>query len=181
MSEKYKFIDPHGLYFTTSTIVDWIDLFSRKEFRYIVLDSLRYCQTHKGLKIHAWCLMSSHLHMIISSDLGNLSDIMRDFKKHTAKRIIAEMDIINESRRKWLKEAFAAAGKDLKRIKNFKVWKDGNHPKCIETIYFLEQKLDYIHNNPVENELVDEPEYYIYSSARDYQGRQGMLKVELLY
>ena len=165
----------------TATIVDWIDLFSRKEFRYIVLDSLRYCQTHKGLKIHAWCLMSNHLRMIISSDLGNLSDIMRDFKKHTAKRIIAEMDVINESRREWLKEAFVAAGRDLKRIKNFKVWKDGNHPKCIGTIYFLEQKLDYIHNNPVENELVDEPEYYLYSSARDYHGRQGLLKVELLY
>ncbi len=180
MSEKYKFMDPMGLYFTTSTIVNWIDLFTRKEFRYIVIDSLHFCQERKGLKIHSWCLMPSHLHMIISSENGNLSEIMRDFKRFTARKIIKEMEIINESRREWLLEAFHIAGKDLKRIKAFKVWKDGNHPKCIMTNYFLDQKLTYIHYNPVENEMVDEPEDYIYSSARDYVGRKGLLKIELL-
>ncbi len=89
MSEKYKFHDPDGIYFVTPTIVDWVDLFTRKEYCQLIIDSLQYCQLKKGLVIHAWCIMPSHLHLIISrtGDFG-LSEIMRDFKKHTSKRIV---------------------------------------------------------------------------------------------
>lgn len=187
MSEKYKFNDPYGLHFVASTIVHWIDLFTRKEFRHIVINSLKYCKDKKGLKIHAWCLMPSHLHMIISSDQEKLSDIMRDFKKYiypslsrTSKQIVSEMERINESRKEWLIRAFASSGHNLNRIKNFKVWKDGNQPKGIETNDFLIQKLEYIHNNPVQAELVDESYHYIYSSARDYAEIKGLLEVDLL-
>ena len=180
MSEKYKFHDPYGLHFVTCTVVHWIDLFTRKEFRHVVVGSLKYCQENKGLKVHAWCLMPSHLHMIISSDKERLSDIMRDFKKFTSKQIVKEMDALNESRKEWLLRAFRSAGKDVKRVKNFKVWQDGNQPKGIETNDFLEQKLDYIHMNPVEAEIVEEAEHYLYSSARDYSGIKGMIKVALL-
>lgn len=180
MSEKYKFHNPEGLYFVTSTIVHWIDLFTRKEFKHIIVESLRYCQKEKGLIVHAWCLMPSHLHMIISAKNGDLAGIIRDFKKHTSKAIVKEMDLINESRKEWLLRAFKNAGEKLTRITHYKVWQDGNQPKEIITNYFLDQKLDYIHNNPVENEMVDEPEHYLYSSARDYAGIKGLLDVELL-
>jgi hypothetical protein len=118
--------------------------------------------------------------MIVSSKKEPLQDIMRDFKKHTSKEIAKCIEEINESRSEWLLRAFASAGKDLKRISGRKVWQDGNQPKGIETNAFLEQKLDYIHRNPVEAEMVDEPEYYLYSSARDYAGKRGLLKVELV-
>ncbi|MEQ8556184.1 MAG: transposase [Cyclobacteriaceae bacterium] len=180
MSEKYKFRNPEGIYFTTSTIVFWIDLFTRRALKDVVLDSLKYCQKEKGLDIYAWCLMPSHLHMIIGSDNGNLSDIMRDFKNYTAKKLVSEISLINESRKDWLLAAFSKAGKNLKRIKNNKVWKDGNHPKEIETNYFLDQKLNYIHENPVVAGIVEQSEHYLYSSARDYCGIPGLLKVLLL-
>jgi len=180
MSEKYKFHDQHGIHFVTTTVVHWIDLFTRKELRHVVLDSLRYCQKEKGLVIHSWCLMPSHLHMIVSSSKENLSDIMRDFKKHTSKKIIEELGQFNESRKEWLFRAFQQAGSDLKRITSFKVWQDGNQPKGIETNSFLEEKLNYIHNNPVESEVVDEAENYLYSSARDYAGIKGLLEVEVI-
>jgi putative transposase len=57
MSEKFKFHDPEGLYFVTSTVVHWIGLFTRKELKHIIIDSLKHCQGYKGLIIHAWCLM----------------------------------------------------------------------------------------------------------------------------
>ncbi|WP_436516096.1 REP-associated tyrosine transposase [Ekhidna sp. To15] len=180
MSEKYKFRDPNGLYFTTSTIVFWIDLFTRKEFKHIVIDSLKFCQKEKGLVIHAWCLMPSHLHMIVSSETGSLSEIMRDFKKFTSKTIISELDQINESRKEWLIRAFKQSGRNLNRIKEFKVWQDGNKPKAIVSNSFLDEKLMYIHQNPVDAEMVDEPEDYLYSSARDYCGIKGLLEVRLL-
>lgn len=180
MSEKYKFHDPYGLYFATATIVHWIDLFTRKELKHIVVDSLRHCQSEKGLIIHAWCLMPSHLHLIVSSKGESLSAIFRDFKKYTATKIVRELDRIGESRREWLLRAFTQSGKKLKRIKNFKVWQDGNQPKGIETNYFLDEKLEYIHNNPVDAEIVDEAASYLYSSARDYAGNKGLLEVEFL-
>ncbi len=179
MSEKYKFRNPEGIYFVTSTIVEWIDLFTRKEIKYIIVDSLKYCQEEKQLVIHAWCLMPSHLHMIVSSK-NNLSGIFRDFKKFTNKRIIDEIYKINESRREWLLKAFRGRAKNIKRISNYKVWQDGNHPMEIFSNRILDQKLRYIHNNPVKDEIVDEPEYYWYSSARDYAGMRGILDVVLL-
>ena len=106
---------------------------------------------------------------------------MRDFKKYTSKQVIATLPQINESRRDWLLRAFARAAEPLKRVKQYKVWQDGNHPVEIFSNRFLDQKLHYIHNNPVVAEIVDEPEDYLYSSARDYIGKPGLLAVELLY
>ena len=116
MSEKYKFRDAEALYFTTSTVVFWIDLFTRKEFKHSIVNTLKYYQDKRGLKIHAWCLMPSHLHMIVSSKKEKLSNQFRDFKKYTSKQIIAELGKINESRREWLIRAFQQSGQDLKRI-----------------------------------------------------------------
>lgn len=139
MSEKYKFRNPEGLYFTTSTVVHWIDLFTRRELKHVIIDSLRHCQKEKKLQIHSWCLMPSHLHMIVSTKGESLSSIMRDFKKFTSKRIVSEMEQINESRQVWLLKAFKNSGQDLRRISNYKVWQDGNQPKEIETNEFLDQ------------------------------------------
>ena len=129
MSEKYKFHDPDGIYFIALTIVDWIDLFTRPDYKYMIVESLKYCQLEKGLKLHAWSIMSSHVHMIISrsGDLS-LSELMRDFKKYTSKKIIELMDHINESRKEWILEAFQGAAATIKRNTNYKVWQDGNHP-----------------------------------------------------
>ncbi len=180
MSEKYKFHDDYGIYFVTSTVTNWIDLFTRKELKRIIVDSLQFCQSSKGLVIHAWCLMPSHLHIIVSSRDQHLSDIMRDFKKFTAKKIIKELGLINESRKNWLFQAFQEAGKHMNRIQKYKVWQDGNHPISLESNYFVDQKLSYIHQNPVESEIVEEPEQYLHSSARDYAGIKGLLEVELI-
>jgi putative transposase len=181
MSEKYKFNDPEGTYFITMSIVGWIDLFTRPELKHVIIDSLKYCQKEKGLVINAWCLMPSHLHLIARTSSVPLPDIMRDFKKFTAKEIIKVLDRINESRKGWILDMFSEVSDGLKRVDNYKVWQDGNHPELIFSSEFQKQKLSYLHNNPVEAEFVDEPEYYLYSSARDYRiSRKGLLEIELL-
>lgn len=181
MSEKYKFHNEEGIYFITPTIINWIDLFTRQAYSELVLDSLRYCQKEKGLIIHAWCIMPSHLHLIISK-FGNeqLSSIVRDFKKFTSKAIIMEIENIAESRRNWLLRDFKQAGEQLKRITNYKVWQDGNHPVELDTNKMLEQRLSYLHNNPVENGIVFQAEDYFYSSAIDYYGGNGLLDIEMI-
>ncbi|MEP2772221.1 MAG: transposase [Fulvivirga sp.] len=180
MSEKYKFDNPEGIYFVTLSIVHWIDLFTRKEFKWIMVDAIKHCQENKVLIVYAWCLMPSHLHLIISTKGDVLPGILRDFKKFTSKEIIKTIPLIHESRHDWLLNAFSKAGKDIKRIKGYKVWQDGNHPELLESNKFFDQKLDYIHFNPVEAEIVDEPENYWYSSARDCSGNKGLVNVEFI-
>ncbi len=82
MSTAYKFNNPTGIYFISIATVEWIDVFTRKEYIEIVLESIKYCQKEKGLIIYAWCIMSNHVHLIISAMEGFvLSEIVRDFKK----------------------------------------------------------------------------------------------------
>jgi putative transposase len=179
MSERYKFFDPAGMYFVTSTIIGWVDLFTRRESKHIVIDSLKYCQTNKGLQIHAWCLMPSHLHMIISSVGAPLSGILRDFKKFTTSAIINEIKTGPESRHEWMLELFGKAAEQMERVWHYKVWQDGNHPVLLRSKKFINQRLDYLHWNPVEAEIVEKPEDYLYSSARDYYcNKKGLLKVD---
>jgi putative transposase len=93
------------------------------------IDSLKYCQKNKGLELYAWCLMPSHLHMIISAKEDvNLSDILRDFKKFTSKEIIRLIQEEPESRREWMLDKFEFAGRYNPKIKNYKFWQDGNKP-----------------------------------------------------
>ena len=101
MSEGgYKIRNPAAIHFITFSVVEWIDVFTRKDYRDIVLDSIRYCQAEKGLVLHSWCLMSNHLHLVASAKNENLSDILRDFKKFTSKQIIeAILNNKQESRR----------------------------------------------------------------------------------
>jgi putative transposase len=171
-------ISPGYAYYLTLTIVGWIDVFSRPAYRHIIIDSLNYCIANKGLTVYAWCLMSNHLHLVAGAkEEGNLSDILRDFKKFTSKAIITTIKEIPESRRDWMLNLFWYAGKNNKKIKYYKVWQEGNDAKEIYSTAFLDEKMNYIHNNPVRAELVANPEEYLCSSARDYSGEKGLVEI----
>ena len=176
--DRYSISDQNDLYFLTFTVVFWMDVFTRKEYKHIIVESLNYCIKEKGLNIFCWCLMSNHLHLIASArEYCRLSDIIRDFKKFTAKKIISEMKTINESRQTWLISKFEYAGKNLSRIEQYKFWKDGSHAIVLNGAVILQQKLDYIHHNPVAADIVEEPHYYKYSSAIDYANGKGLVNI----
>ena len=163
------------------TVVDWVDVFTRKEYCYDTVDSFKYCQENKGLEIYAWCIMSSHLHIICRAKVGfMLSDIIRDFKKFTAKKIINRIIDEPESRRDWLLYRFEYAAKYKKQNTKYMFWKKDNHTILLDTNKMMQQRLNYIHNNPVEAGIVDEPEHYVFSSARDYAGIKGLLKLKMI-
>jgi REP element-mobilizing transposase RayT len=178
MGVRNKITD-NNMYFLTMTVVNWIDVFTRPIYKHIIVDALQYNIKNKGLIVSGWCLMSNHLHLLSEADEGyHLSDILRDFKKFTSKAIIKEIiDNPQESRKKWLLNEFAFAGKILKKPQAYKFWQEGNAAKEIYSTKFLEQKLDYIHNNPVKAEIVAEPHEYLYSSAKDYAGEKGLLDI----
>ena len=167
----------------TFTVVEWVDVFTRKEYKDILIDNLRYCQKEKGLTIYGWCLMSNHVHLVVSTKTLDVSDLLRDFKKYTAKKIIEYLiNNVYESRKEWMLKVFRQAGANNSRNANYQFWRQENQPKIIYTPAFAAQKLEYIHNNPVEAGIVTTAEEYLYSSARDYfEGRQcGLLEIEFL-
>ena len=180
MSDKYKIWDNEKAYFLTLTVVGWIDVFTRKSHKLAIIDSLKYCQKEKGLVIFGYCLMSSHLHLIARAEGScNMSEILRDFKKFTSKAIINQILNEQESRREWMIEYFRKAGMNLKGITNYKFWQEGNHAELISSNKFFNEKLDYIHLNPVKELLVEKPEDYYFSSARNYAGLNNDLEIVL--
>jgi REP element-mobilizing transposase RayT len=178
MSEKYKIREKYKAYFLTLTVVGWIDVFIRKNYKMTLVDSLNYCQKEKGLTLFGYCIMSSHIHLIARADgIYSLSDILRDFKKYTSKAIVEQIMNENESRREWMLGLFRKTGEDLKGITNYKFWQDGNHPEEISSNNFFNEKLDYIHNNPVIELIVEKPEDYYFSSARNYAGLNYQIEI----
>ena len=185
MSEGgYRITDQYATYFLTFTVVGWVDLFTRKKCRQILIDSLKYCQINKGLILYSYIIMSNHMHLIAAAreETSGLSGIIRDFKRATSKEILIWIrDNPKERRRDWLDLVFKYHGKLNKNNNIHQVWKQNNKPMiCMHPLFTL-QKLNYIHNNPVKAGIVDHPEDYIYSSARNYALRDDVvLDVTLL-
>lgn len=175
MAFAYRVRDEGAVYFVTFTVHQWVDVFSRPCYRQILLDSLRYCQQHKGLDIFAWVLMSNHIHLIIRSRHESLIATIRDLKKFTAKKIVHAIESNqHESRKAWLLMT-------LRYCEKIWFWEEGYHGEEIYTPEFFETKLNYIHQNPVRNGLVEKPEDYLLSSAGDYLGvRKGALDLVMM-
>jgi putative transposase len=174
MAFAYTIKDQFGQYFITCTVHQWVDIFTRKLYIDILLDSLRFCQKEKGLTIHAWVIMSNHIHLIISSKKEKLSDIIRDFKKYISTKIVSAIrENPKERRKKWLLWLF-------RKEEKIWFWEEGYHGEEIITQPFFESKLNYIHLNPVRAGFVEKEEEYVYSSCGDYYGnRKGLLELEM--
>jgi len=181
MSSSYKFYNPDTIYYVTFVTVGWIDVFTRKKYKDVLVESLKYCQDHKGLIIHGWVIMTNHLHLIISRQANNeMSDIIRDFKKYTAGKLIKLIQENIESRKAWMLNVFRDAGKRNSNNKKYQLWRQVNHPEELFSNKYLDQKLDYLHINPVVEGIVDYEEQYLYSSARDYAGGNGLLETKFI-
>ena len=163
-------------------VVGWVDVFTRKEYRDIFIESLEYCQKNKGLRLFGWCLMSNHFHMICCADDGyEMSGILRDLKKFTSKEILKAIEKNpQESRKEWMLATFKNAGEHNGNNKKYQFWRQDNMPVELFSPVAMDRKLDYIHNNPVEAGIVERPEEYIYSSAKFYSGEKGLLDIEKL-
>ena len=182
MSRKYKFNNNDKLYFVSFAVINWIDLFIRKEYKEEIVNSLSYCIEKKNLELYAWCIMTSHIHLIIGSSGNPLENIMRDFKRHTSEKLhLLIKGNTTESRREWLLAMMEKAGKENSNNCGFQLWQQHNHPIELSTQIMIHQKLDYLHNNPVTAGFVESPEDWLYSSAQEYYtGKKGMINILLI-
>jgi len=163
---RWKILPGVNLYFITTTIVEWQNVFVSLPMFEMIIESLRYCVAHKGLHLHAYIIMPNHAHYIVSAEPPeHLSNIIRDFNRHTSQRIT---ELLEEGRQTNILDIFQHAAMEEGRSNKYKVWQEGFHPIGIDTAKFFREKLEYLHNNPVRKGFVDEPEHWRYSSARNY-------------
>lgn len=176
MSRKYKLGDSSKVYFISFAVVHWIDLFTRKEYKDIVLDSWRYCQAEKDLDIYGWCIMSNHVHMIIGSRNRALDKTVGEMKSYTSRALRkAIADHIGESRKEWIMGMMETAGMRNSNNEEWQLWQQHNKSLEILNRDMFYQKLNYIHQNPVEAGFVENEEDYLYSSARDFYDKKGLI------
>lgn len=168
---RYKIYDDSYPYFITSTFVKWYPLFSDPKIAEICIKSIQYAQQNLGLHLYGWVLMENHMHLIVkANDLGNVVSRMKSF---TARAIVDYLKEVNKSKLNDLEWAKL----DFKIDQDFQVWQEGFHPEQINSREVMENKIAYIHMNPVKRGYVDKPEYWRYSSMGAYIGHNGLLDV----
>ncbi|MEP6713152.1 MAG: transposase [Ferruginibacter sp.] len=143
--------------------------FIREEYNQVINDLWKHRQGKRGLEIYGWCIMASHVHMIIGSRKDKLEDIVRDTKKHKSSELkTAIKNNSQESRKEWMLWMMERAG--TKNINN-KDWQFGNSinkPLEIKSQQMFDEKINYIHQNPVQAGFLTREEDWKYSSARDF-------------
>ena len=176
MRSRYKITDKDGIYFITSTTVEWLPVFTTQPYFDVMVQSLTFCQKHKGLQLFGYVILDNHFHLIVAGP--NIGKIITDMKKFTAREII---DKLQEDGKKWLLNQLAYYKKRHKTESNYQVWQEGYHPELIVSADMLKQKMDYIHHNPVKRGLVSAPEHWLHSSARHYLlGASSVIKIDPL-
>ncbi|HZV70896.1 MAG TPA: transposase [Saprospiraceae bacterium] len=179
MTTGYQIYNPANAYYLTFTVVDWVDVFTRKVYRDIILDCFSYCRANKGLQVWAYVIMTNHIHCILSAKNNNLSDVLRDFKRHTASTMLKTIQTPQESRRDWMIKRFEFAARSNVRNNQHQFWMHDNHAEELITAGFMNQKLNYIHSNPVRAGFVENASEWLYSSASNYLNLPSLIEIDV--
>jgi hypothetical protein len=74
---------------------------------------------------------------------------------------------------------FNFTGKNNNNNKDYQFWIQNYHPVELATEHMYQQRLNYLHQNPVRAGMVWEPWHYKYSSAIDYYTEtKGLIQIE---
>jgi putative transposase len=173
MRSRYRILHPDHAHFVTCTIVEWLPVFTSQACCDILVKSLQHCRQRKGLKIYAWVILDTHFHAILAAP--DLSSVLRDLKSFTAREILQQLEV--EGRHWLLNQLHYFRG--AHRTNDYQVWQEGSHPQAIVTDHAMEQKIEYVQNNPVKRGWVTAPEHWCYSSAREWlDGAQPLLRCD---
>ncbi|MBD3616949.1 MAG: transposase [Gracilimonas sp.] len=169
---RYKFYEKHYPYFITSTILEELPILSKPQIAQIVLDQLVYLQQRREVTLYAYILMGNHFHAIVQGE--ELAKKLRLGKSYTARQIL---DVLKQNGHTHWLEKLKWNKRSHKIGRTFQVWQEGLHPKQLTNMKMVNQKIEYIHVNPVRAGFVKEPAHWRYSSACDYLGVQGLIPV----
>jgi REP element-mobilizing transposase RayT len=153
MRSRYRVTPETNTYFITTSTHLWVPILFNETLFQVILDSLKYCQTNKGLRLHGYVIMTNHIHAILShEEYDQIPNTIRDFKRHTGKEIKNYLSNLGKfSQLFWVKIFY-----NKERGQN-RIWQKGYHPVAIKSKAFFDEKLAYIHHNPVKKGFVAQP------------------------
>lgn len=169
--DRYRILDSTAPHFLTCTVLEWLPLFAQPANAQILLDSLQFLQDEQRLTLYGYVILENHCHLLAHSP--DLSKAMASFKSYTAAQILKRM----VERKSPVLRLLALHKARHKVDRQYQLWQEGSHPEQIEGDTMMRQKLRYIHNNPVARGYVDDPLHWRYSSARNYEGQDGLVSV----
>jgi len=169
--DRYRILDPSAPHFLTCTVLEWLPLFAQPANARILLDSLQFLQDQQRLTLYGYVILENHCHLLARS--AALPKTMASFKSFTAARIIDRLTELDSP----VLRLLAMHKARHKADREHQLWQEGSHPEQIEGEAMMRQKLGYIHNNPVARGYVDDPLHWRYSSARNYEGQEGLIQV----
>lgn len=174
MKSRYKVLTHYeNLYFLTLNVHMKVPVFTDSSYMNLLIENFNFYRETQNLKIYAYVIMDNHLHLIASHP-DNLSDVLRNFKSYTAKILLSKL---HQDKKEWILHILSSYKPAYKKNSKFQFWQEGNHPKLIQTMEMLNQKIVYIHNNPVKRGLVEKGEDWMYSSAKDFYGSDSVFKI----
>jgi putative transposase len=174
MRSRYRVQEADRAHFITSTVINWIPIFTTPACCEILVQSLEYCRAHKELHVHAWVIMENHFHAIVAAP--RLSAVIADWKKFTAQALIQQ---IEREKRTWLLDLLRREKARYKAASRYQLWQEGVHPQAIHDDAMMLQKIEYIHQNPVRRGWVASPEHWRYSSAHEWlEGTAPLLRCD---
>ena len=174
MRSRYRINNDDCAHFITSTIVEWLPVFTTAARCDILVRSFEYCRKQKELRIHAWVILDNHFHAIVAGP--ELARTVADLKRFTALELLGQLEIEG---REWLLNQLSYFRAAHKRESAHQVWQEGVHPQRILSDEMMFQKLEYMHNNPVKRGLVASPEHWVYSSAHEWlPGANPVMRVD---
>jgi len=162
---RYKFANEPVPHFLTCTVLNWLPVFTRKQTVQILADSLAFLNKDTGFRVYAYVFLENLIHLI--ADSPQLEKDMMRFKSFTAKKILVYLD---EHAPPAFVHQFDVFKKSTKSDRERQFWQEGSHPIVVDMPNIFDQKLEYIHYNPVARGYVERPEHWCYSSARNYAG-----------
>ena len=163
MRSRYRIGNPQQAHFITSTVVEWLPVFTTSACCEILVQSLAHCQAHKNLQIYAWVILDNHFHAIVAGP--QISRTVAAMKSYTANRLLAQ---VRAEGREWLLNQWHFYCAKHKTGSEHQVWQEGFRPQELSSDEAMLQKLDYLHHNPVARGLVSLPEHWRYSSAHEW-------------
>jgi putative transposase len=173
MRTSYKVYENEAMYFVTSSIIEWVPIFTSKVYFDILVNSLNFCTQNKDLKIFSWVVLDNHFHLVCQAP--ELSKTLQSLKRHTAKEILAQLELDNKD---WILNLFAFYKKRHKIESHHQIWQEGFHPKMVISDDMLTQKIEYMHYNPVKRGYVERAEDWLHSSAGYYStGKESLVSI----
>ena len=165
-------------YFITTSVNKFVKIFKEKKYIDIILENISFYREKYAFKLIAYVVMPDHIHLLIYPDqerVKEISKFVEDFKKFTARKFREQME--KDKKISWLK--LFRLKETKKRNWEYQIWQRGFDDLGVYSIKVVRTKINYIHNNPLRKGLVERPEDYLYSIARNYiLNDHSVIKVE---